>query len=75
VEAALRALTDDEIRIARAAHVLLVGVYGICTLRIRQRLAFPGQQSPEEMADMLIENFLRGFCVQAAGTTVDTRLP
>ncbi|MDR1934013.1 MAG: TetR/AcrR family transcriptional regulator [Candidatus Accumulibacter sp.] len=61
METALRALTGDEIKIARASHALWAGVYGICTLRIRQRLNLPSMQSPEEMAGMLIENFLRGL--------------
>jgi hypothetical protein len=71
VEAALRAFTADEARIARASFVLLTSVYGICTLRIRQRLAFPGEPSPEEMVDILIENFLRGFLAPAVDTTID----
>jgi AcrR family transcriptional regulator len=73
VEAALRAFTVDEARIARTSVVLLASVYGICTLCIRQRQTLPGKQSPEEMADVLIENFLRGFRAPVAGTTVDTR--
>jgi AcrR family transcriptional regulator len=75
VKAALRAFTRDEIRITHASHVLLSSVYGICALRFRQRLAFPGEQSPEEMVDMLVKNFLRGFRARTADATVDARLP
>ena len=66
MEVALRAFTTDEIRIAHAAPVLMPSVTGICALRIRQRLAFPDEQSPEEMAVMLVKNFLRGFQLSCA---------
>jgi hypothetical protein len=36
-------------------------VHGICTIKIRQRLDLAGGQSTAEMAQMLIENFLKGF--------------
>ena len=75
VEAALRAFTPDETRVAHASIVLLASVYGICTLCIRQREAFSGKQSPEEMANMLVENFLHGFYGQTTGAAVDSRLP
>jgi AcrR family transcriptional regulator len=65
-EAALRAFTADEVWIAHASHVLLTSVYGICILHIRQRLVFvDDDQGPEEMADLLISNFLHGCLAPA----------
>jgi len=51
--------------IVQAARVLWAGVHGICTLKIRHRLDLAGGQSPGEMAQMLIENFLNGFSTKA----------
>ncbi|MDR1349996.1 MAG: TetR/AcrR family transcriptional regulator [Zoogloeaceae bacterium] len=61
VETALRPLAQDEAETCRIARVLWAGVHGICTLKIRQRLDLAGGQSAEEMANMLIRNFLRGL--------------
>lgn len=62
-EAALQSLADhrSEREIQQAARVLWAGVHGICTLKIRQRMDLAGGQSTEEMARMLIDNFLQGF--------------
>jgi len=51
----------DEIEVQRAARVLWASVHGICTLKLRHRLVLAGGQSTEEMAQMLIDNFLAGF--------------
>ncbi len=66
VEKALSPLGDDHNQnaIRRAARVLWASVHGICTLKIRQRLDLAGGQSVEEMAEMLLENFLAGFTAQ-----------
>jgi len=45
----------------QAARVLWAGVHGICTLKIRHRLDLAGGQSTQQMAEMLINNFLNGF--------------
>ena len=54
----------DALEIERAARVLWASVHGICTLKIRHRLDLAGGQTTGEMAQMLIENFLRGFSQQ-----------
>jgi len=51
----------SKLEVEQAARVLWAGVHGICTLKIRQRLDLAGGQSTEAMAQMLIENFLKGF--------------
>jgi AcrR family transcriptional regulator len=61
VEDVLRPLARDESEARCAARVLWAGVQGICTLKIRQRMDLTGGQSAEEMAGMLIRNFLLGF--------------
>jgi AcrR family transcriptional regulator len=61
VEAALSPLTQDATEIQRVARVLWASVHGICLLKIRQRMNLAGGQSAEDMARLLIENFLRGF--------------
>ena len=63
VERMLAPLKDDHDaqEIERAARVLWASVHGICTLKIRHRLDLAGSQSTEEMAQMLIDNFLNGF--------------
>jgi AcrR family transcriptional regulator len=62
-EKALKPLGDhrSELEVQQAARVLWAGVHGICTLKIRQRMDLAGGQSAEGMAQMLIDNFLRGF--------------
>lgn len=63
-EAALKPLdgrlTEQETQ--QAARVLWASVHGICTLKIRQRMDLAGGQSAEDMAHMLIDNFLKGMC-------------
>jgi AcrR family transcriptional regulator len=59
--AALRAFEADETRVAQTSHVLWAGIYGICALRIRRRLHLADGQNAEDMATMLITNFLRGL--------------
>jgi AcrR family transcriptional regulator len=63
VEAILSPLSaqHNELEIKQAARVLWASVHGICTLKIRQRLDLAGGQSTEEMALMLVDNFLKGF--------------
>ena len=63
VERMLAPLKDDHdaLEIERAARVLWASVHGICTLKIRHRLDLAGSQTTEEMAQMLIDNFLNGF--------------
>ncbi|SCZ64870.1 TetR/AcrR family transcriptional regulator [Thiohalomonas denitrificans] len=63
VERALSPLADhhNETTIRQAARVLWASVHGICILKIRQRLDLAGGQSVEEMAEMLLDNFLAGF--------------
>lgn len=63
VESALAPLAAqrDDLAIQRAARVLWAGVHGICTLKIRHRMDLAGGQGTEEMARMLVENFLAGF--------------
>lgn len=51
----------EAIEIERAARVLWASVHGICTLKIRHRMDLAGGQSTAQMAQMLIDNFLRGF--------------
>jgi AcrR family transcriptional regulator len=51
----------EAIEIERAARVLWASVHGICSLKIRHRLDLAGNQSTEQMAQMLIDNFLKGF--------------
>lgn len=68
VEAALasvaRGRSEDEIR--QAARVLWAGVHGICIVKVRQRIDLAGGQSAQAMAEMLIDNFLRGFNAAAS---------
>ncbi|MDR1662227.1 MAG: TetR/AcrR family transcriptional regulator [Azoarcus sp.] len=64
VEAALRPLARDESEARRAARVLWAGVQGICTLKIRQRMDLTDGQNADEMAAMLIRNFLLGFTAE-----------
>jgi AcrR family transcriptional regulator len=54
-------MQHEALEIERAARVLWASVHGICTLKIRHRLDLAGNQTTEEMAQMLIDNFLRGF--------------
>ncbi len=63
VEAALKPLADHrgEQEIQQAARVLWAGVHGICTLKIRHRMDLAGGQTTEQMAHMLIDNFMLGF--------------
>lgn len=63
VERMLSPLQDehDTLTLERVARVLWASVHGICTLKIRHRLDLAGHQTTEEMAEMLIENFLSGF--------------
>ena len=63
VEAALQPLAQPEsaAEVQQAARVLWASVHGICLLKIRQHLDLAGGQSTEEMTQMLIDNFLRGF--------------
>jgi len=63
VEAALAPLADHrtEQEIRQAARVLWASVHGICTLKIRHRMDLAGGQSTDEMARMLVDNFLNGF--------------
>lgn len=63
VEAALAPLADQRSgqEIEQAARVLWASVHGICTLRIRHRMDLAGGQTTDEMARMLVENFLKGF--------------
>jgi AcrR family transcriptional regulator len=55
------AVHQSQEAIVQASRVLWAGVHGICTLKIRHRLDLAGGQSTEEMAAMLIDNFLDGF--------------
>lgn len=66
VERMLAPLKADHeaVEIERAARVLWASVHGICTLKIRHRLDLAGNQTTEEMAQMLIDNFLKGFAQQ-----------
>lgn len=57
-------MQHEALEIERAARVLWASVHGICTLKIRHRLDLAGNQTTEEMAQMLIDNFLRGFAQQ-----------
>ena len=50
-----------KLEVEQAARVLWAGVHGICMLKIRQRMDLAGGQSAQQMARMLIGNFLRGF--------------
>jgi AcrR family transcriptional regulator len=63
VEAALAPLGDHRStrEIEQAARVLWASVHGICTLKIRHRMDLAGGQSTDQMAAMLVENFLKGF--------------
>ncbi len=67
VEAILAPLTAERsgLEVQQAARVLWAGVHGICTLKIRQRLDLAGGQTTNEMTQMLIENFLKGFASQS----------
>lgn len=62
-EAALKPLADhrSERELQQASRVLWAAVQGICTLKIRHRMDLAGGQSAEQMAAMLIDNFLLGF--------------
>jgi len=63
VEQALKPLANHRSaqEIQQAARVLWASVHGICTLKIRHRMDLAGGQSTEQMAGMLIDNFLHGF--------------
>lgn len=63
IESALTPLAQSQGQdaIVQAARVLWAGVHGICTLKIRHRLELAGGQSTQQMAAMLINNFLNGF--------------
>ncbi|GHT88510.1 TetR family transcriptional regulator [Betaproteobacteria bacterium] len=61
VETALQPLSEDEDEIRHLGLVLWAGIHGICTLKIRRRMDIAGKLSAEEMCQMLIDNFLRGF--------------
>jgi AcrR family transcriptional regulator len=63
VEVALAPLAGHRAKkeIEQAARILWASVHGICTLKIRQRLELVGGQTTDEMARMLIDNFLKGF--------------
>lgn len=52
---------QDALTVQQAARVLWAGVNGICTLKIRHRLSLSGGQTEIEMAEMLINTFLKGF--------------
>ncbi|MCW8825780.1 MAG: TetR/AcrR family transcriptional regulator [Gammaproteobacteria bacterium] len=54
----------DDLTMRRAARVLWAGVNGICISKIRHRFSLAGGQSATEMAEMLIDTFLRGFSQQ-----------
>lgn len=62
-ETALKPLADhrSELELQQASRVLWAGVHGICTLKIRHRMDLAGGQSAEEMANLLIDSFLKGF--------------
>ncbi len=53
--------SQDALTVQQAARVLWAGVNGICTLKIRHRLSLSGGQTEIEMAEMLINTFLKGF--------------
>jgi AcrR family transcriptional regulator len=63
VEATLTPLADHRslTEIRQAARVLWASVHGICTLKIRHRMDLAGGQTTDEMARMLVDNFLNGF--------------
>ncbi|HEY0721321.1 MAG TPA: TetR/AcrR family transcriptional regulator [Gammaproteobacteria bacterium] len=63
VEAALKPLAEhrSELELQQAARVLWASVHGICTLKIRHRMELAGGQTTGEMAQMLVDNFLKGF--------------
>jgi len=63
VEAALAPLADHRSarEIEQAARVLWASVHGICTLKIRHRMDLAGGQTTDQMAAMLVENFLKGL--------------
>jgi AcrR family transcriptional regulator len=63
IESALTPLVERQGReaVVQAARVLWASVHGICTLKIRHRLDLAGGQTTEQMAAMLIDNFLKGF--------------
>src|SRR5512143_3520277 len=62
-EAKLKPLAAQrsELELQQAARVLWASVHGICTLKIRHRMDLAGGQTTGEMAQMLIDNFLKGF--------------
>jgi AcrR family transcriptional regulator len=68
-ETALQPLAGEhsEPALQQAARVLWASVHGICTLKIRHRMDLAGGQSTEQMAQMLIDNFLRGFQQPSTG--------
>ncbi len=74
-EEALRPLADRRtaLEIQQAARVLWASVHGICMLKIRQRMDLAGGQSTEEMARMLIDNFLLGFGVAKPASSKDRK--
>lgn len=71
VETALKPLADHRSasEVEQASRVLWASVHGICTLKIRHRMDLAGGQSTVEMAQMLVDNFLRGFRFPDAGET------
>ena len=52
---------DSDQDIAEAATALWSGVHGICILALTGKITVGGQVSVHSLADLLVDNFLRGF--------------
>ncbi len=63
VTAALREMGtgDSDQEIDEAATALWSGVHGICILALTGKITVGGQVSVHSLADLLVDNFLRGF--------------
>jgi AcrR family transcriptional regulator len=60
-EQALFPLVNDRHEAHRAARVLWAGIHGICVLALSGKLGLVETESPQALADSLIDNYLAGL--------------
>jgi AcrR family transcriptional regulator len=61
LEAAIPAGTGKAKAAKRTAQVLWAGIHGICVLALSGKLAMGGEDSPETLANTLLDTYLRGL--------------